>query len=202
MRKREREPEPRSWGEILQRRVAERDQPPAREFYSLPGIRLYADGGIFADTTPVTDAEPPAACDTHIYSSTAIFDPAEPGKPRGIYPRRDHGLDITRWPAAHRPDPADETAPTRVACRDRKVRDYDAVTGAPFEDSFKSSVHRILEKREQGRSLSLTRKIDPVSNTFPTAELEAARVPNEADGSWTTSCRRCPGTSSGRDWAP
>jgi hypothetical protein len=180
MTRREREPEPKSWGEILQLRAAERAQPPAREFYSLPRTRVHTDGGIFADTTPVADAEQHPVCDTHMYSSTALFDPAEPGRPRGIRPPRDHGLSITHWRPPRPPEPPDETKPDRVGRRDRKVRDYDAVTGVPFEDSFKSSVQRILEKREQGRSLSLNRKIDLVSNTFPTAELEATRLPNEA----------------------
>jgi hypothetical protein len=56
------------------------------------------------------------------------------------------------------------------------VRDYDAVSGVPFENFFKKSVQDILDRREHATALSMKRSLDPLSHTFPTASLEETRV--------------------------
>jgi hypothetical protein len=177
LRKREVEPEPKSWAELLNRKVAERNKPPAREFYVRPEIKRYEEGGVFWDDRKLPmDPEDVVLADTHLYATTQIFDPEEQ-KRRWIRPRHDSGRDIISWPA--KSVPASPEKQHRVMRRDLKPRDYDLISGKPFDNGFKATVKQVLDKRETARNHSMTRSIDPISLTFPTAELERTRGPEE-----------------------
>jgi hypothetical protein len=165
--------EPKSWGELLQRREAERNQPPPPEAYAPPQVRHYPCAGIFSDSTFLS-CEKLIACDTHLYATTALFDPEEaPEQPRRVLPSHDHGLDILSWP---KPLPGRPLERARVAARDRQVRDFDAITGVPIGHFFKARVQELLDRRERATAISMRRTIDPVSQTFPTASLEETRA--------------------------
>lgn len=167
--------EPESWGEFLKQYERGRNHPPPLESYKRDEIVVHEEGGIFSDTRKLETGSVPIHVDTHIYSTTAIFDPLEE-KPRRKIVARDHGLDFLAWPKK----PKEEQIPARFSKRDGQVRDYNAITGVPFESNFKSTVKHIIDTREVAKSVSLRRSIDPVSNTFPTAELEATREEQEA----------------------
>jgi hypothetical protein len=114
-----------------------------------------------------------------LYSTTAIFDPEEDKGPRRIPPTRDHGFDLTAWPKQPRTKSTTEI-PHRTMARDIKNRDYDMISGVPFENSFKSSLQQILATREQSQQFNQRRTISPISNTFPTKALEDTRAEAEA----------------------
>jgi hypothetical protein len=170
--------EPKSWAEILQRRSGERHDPPPREFYVRNPIRHYDDAGIFPDSSTLP-FDPPPKCDTHLYSSTAIFDPPEAKGPRRIPPKHDHGLELVAWPKPVRKDQSAE-APKHLTFRDRKVRDFDMITGVPFESPFKATLAKVYAKREQSQQFSQTKRMSPVSHHLPTEALDEAEVREQA----------------------
>lgn len=181
------QPEPKTWGELLKQREAERNQPPPKEAYIPPTITIHQEGGIFPDTnfSPDPDADPSSndiPLDTHFYSTTSIFDEEEE-KPRPVKPSHDHGNEPFIWPMKTKyerelEEPVKQT--TRKSYRDIKTRDFDMITGVPFENGFKSTVKRLLDQKEKSNSFKLRRSFDPISNTFPTEELETTRLQNEA----------------------
>ncbi|KAK8889322.1 hypothetical protein M9Y10_034068 [Tritrichomonas musculus] len=180
------QPEPKSWGELLKQREAERNQPPPKEAYIPPEITIHKEGGIFPDTnfSPDPDANPSSdniVVDTHFYSNTSIFDEQEE-KPRPHVIARDHGNEPFIWPmkTKYERELEQPVKQTRTSYRDIKTRDFDMITGVPYENGFKSTVKRLLDQKEKSNTFRMNRSFDPISNTFPTDELETTRLRDEA----------------------
>ena len=165
--------EPKTWGEILKQYESQRIQPPPPDAYVKQKIVRHEDGGIFADTTKM-EGDTEVRCDTRLYSTDQVFAPDDLPKPRRPAVQRDHGFEIFAWPK-RQPRAEPERPPSLT-----NTRDFNILTGAPIEGRFKSTVKHLLDQRDQARTASMRRSIDPVSNTFPTAELEATRGQQEA----------------------
>ena len=178
MYKKETEPEPKSWAELLKQEEARRNNPPDKSFYVKQKIVTHPEGGIFArdveENPELTKSLMPM--DTKLYSSTAIFDPPEE-KPRNFKPSHDHGLDLLTWDPNNKP--FDDEEKTRVFKRIKppyQNDDYDSITGVSKVSPFKNTVQQILKQREYSQKVMATRTFDPVSNTFPSASLEETRL--------------------------
>ena len=179
-------PEPKTWGELLKQREADRNRPPPKEAYIPQTITIHPEGGIFPDTnfSPDPDADESSndiPLDTHFYASTSIFDEQEE-KPRPHKEAHDHGNDPFIWPmkTKYERELEEPKKQTRTSYRDLKTRDFDMITGVPYENGFKSTVKRLLDQREKSATFKMHRNFDPISNTFPTEELESTRLQNEA----------------------
>lgn len=168
---------PKSWGELLQQYEKQRIQPPPPDAYVKQRIVKHEDAGIFSDTSS-TGADTSVMCDTRLYSTDQVFAPEEPAKPRRPAIQRDHGFEIFAWPK--RQPRAEPERPPQLQKTSTTVRDFNLLTGAPLESPFKATVKQVIEQRAQARNASMRRKDDPISNTFPTSELEAMRTAQEA----------------------
>lgn len=173
--------EPKSWAEILKQREAERNQPPPRDSYTRPVIKKYEEGGIFAidsDGKSHIDPDDYVMTDTHMYSTTSIFDPEEE-KPQHFKPSHDHGIDFLAWPKKSKYAKPEPQKARPITKRDEKTRDFDLISGKPFASGFKSTVKTLLDQKEQSKQFRVSRSFDTITNTFPTQELEATRAQNE-----------------------
>lgn len=178
--------EPKTWADVLKQKESERNQPPPKDAYIRQSVVVHQDAGIFPDSnySPDPNSEKDNVfVDTHFYSTTQIFDDDEPKKiiPK---PNHDHGNEPFIWHTKTKYERAREdktsTQSTRLTHRDIKTRDFDMITGVPYENGFKSTIKRLLEQKEKSNTFRLNRSFDPVSNTFPTAELESTRLQGEA----------------------
>ena len=177
MRKKQTEPEPKSWAELLKQEEARRNNPPDKSFYVKQKIKEYPDGGIFAkeveDNPEYTANIIPT--DTHLYSTTSIFDPPEE-IPRKFKPSHDHGLKLLAWDEKQKPFDDEEKTRTFHRIKPNYQNDeYDSITGVAKVSPFKHTVQQILKQREYSQKVMQTRTFDPVSNTFPSASLEETR---------------------------
>lgn len=172
--------EPRSWVEILKQREAERNNPPTKEYYEKPVIKKYEDGGIFPDYSiaPLPDDLKKIDIDTDIYLDSLV----QVKKPERIKVKKvahDHGKDLLSWGKG----PYDDELKPRAF---RKIKppflneDYNNLTGLPKDSPFKYTVNRILQQREKSQKAMQARQFDPISNTFPTSELEEQRIAIES----------------------
>jgi hypothetical protein len=175
------DPKPKSWAELLKQREAERQIRPGPEFYCTTRPKPQVEAGIRCLAPPENPVETPKL-DTHLYATTYIFDPEEK-KPQITHPTRDHGTDITRWPK--RSPEEREDATNAVLAQNRlkgfpKVQlesgDCDIVSGVPHKRPFTAAVEHIQGNRAYASKCSQHRKIDPVSNQFPSAALEAKHL--------------------------
>lgn len=164
-----------TWGDYLREYDEGRRRPPPPESYSRHQVVKYKDAGIIPDSVTECRVNPAdiVPCDNHLYATTALFDPEEK-KPRPVRPPRDHGKDIVSWPKK----PIVIDTPPFVPRM--KPRDFDVITGAALESPFKTTVKQLMERRESALQSSMRRSMDPISNTFPTAQLEATRGSQEA----------------------
>ena len=182
MKKKQTEPEPKSWAELLKQEEAKRNQPPDKSYYIRQKIQTYQEGGIFAEQSEKQNEELHETfvpVDTHIYASDTIFDPPEEEKPRKkVKTMTDHGLKLLAW--GQKPF-ADEEKPRMM----KRIKpnyqndDFNSVTGVPKHSPFKNTVQTILKQREQSQKVMQSRTFDPVSNTFPSESLENTRMQDE-----------------------
>ncbi|OHT10644.1 hypothetical protein TRFO_04144 [Tritrichomonas foetus] len=178
-------PEPKSWADLLKQKESERNQPPPKEFYVKEKITVHEEGGIFPDTSVLQMDEPKEFVDTSFYATDQLFQEEEADKnPRPFKPNHDHGNEPFIWPTKNRyireKEDAEKLKTRPLTKRDQKNRDFDLITGVPFENGFKNTVKQLLDQKEKSNSFRMSRNFDPISNTFPTAELETTRLNKEA----------------------
>ncbi|EAX93657.1 hypothetical protein TVAG_091920 [Trichomonas vaginalis G3] len=182
MIKRPGEPEPKSWAELLKQEEARRNAPPDKSFYVREKIKQYQDGGIFGQEPEPNEeyTKTKINCDSHFYATDNLFDPPEEVK-RKVKPSNDHGLDLLSWNG--KKGFKDEAKPRqmREITPSYENTEFDSVTGVAKTNAFKNSITQILKQRERSEKIMATRSIDPISNTFPTANLEATRAKSELD---------------------
>lgn len=179
--------EPTSWAEVLKQREAERNMPPDPSFYTRHKIKKYEDAGIFAVesddeeefTKYMTESHMPKT-DTRLYVTDNIIEDEvkAPPKPK---PRKDHGLDLLSWNNQKEFADQEKVRKMKRISPSYENKEFDSVTGVPKANAFKNSITQILKQRERSEKIMATRTIDPVSNTFPTANLEATRAKSELD---------------------
>lgn len=176
---------PKSWGDLLRQREAERNAPPPKEFYVKSERKYYKDAGIIPTAgSDMRTQNPIFNMDTHFYATTHIFDPLDE-KQRHVKPSHDHGLGITAWPTKTKEEREAEdlaalTNRTHRRYPQTERREFDVVSGVPHQSAFKSGVQQILKQREIAAQSETTRAFNPVSNTYPTEALESRRINDEA----------------------
>jgi hypothetical protein len=184
--KRPREPEPKSWAELVQQRQAARTAGPPLECYRQLDPIPPRPAGILPVAGPDSPSRATEKIDTHIYKTTMLFEPADPS-PHPERAARDHGRVITAWLEQSQREREDEVTAALEVRRQRgfphvqfESCDYDLVSGVPYESPFKATVDGILKKRETAGRCESQRRINPVSHRMPTDALEAHRTEAEA----------------------
>lgn len=178
MHRKQVEDEPKSWADILKQKEAEYNKPPPPSFYVKEKIVTHEEAGIFPEPAPETPSNSDIYMDTHYYATTNIFDPEEE-KPRNVRPSKDHGKDLLTW---GKKKPFDDEEKPRMMTRINPFPqndDYNQITGVHKNHQFKNTVNQILKQRETNQKVMSQRTFDPISNTFPSDELEVQRTTKE-----------------------
>ena len=170
--------EPSSWEDILIQRQSERNNPPDKKYYLKEKLIEHKEGGIFPNTTEDFESSNtiPINIDTSIYNSTSIYEIDEV-KPRKFKPSKDHGLDLLSWDKNSKKELSNnfnKTSSIRANYNNDK-KEFDIVTGNNKKSQFKSTINEILFQKELSQKISKNRTFDPISNTFPTNDLENQR---------------------------
>jgi hypothetical protein len=182
--KRAPEPEPKSWAELLKQREADRMKAIPSHCYRQLDPILPRPAGILPVAAP--DTPPPTdKTDLHIYATTSRFDPKEPVPPPDV-PRHDHGPDIVQW---REKSQTDREAETNAIIEARRLRgfprvqfessNYDLISGVPYQAPFTARVDEIRKRREAAHLWDTQRKVDPVTDRFPSELLESQRIAND-----------------------
>ncbi|KAH0794355.1 hypothetical protein GPJ56_001648 [Histomonas meleagridis] len=175
--------QPTCWEDILKEREAERNRPPPPEAYIRPEIHKYEEGGIFSktefDDSDKKNEVDDIPIDPSFYTTASMEGDDSQTKRRKFKKIQDHD-DAFQWPKYTKYQRQTEKAPTCTTRRDLESRDFDVISGLSHKESnFKSTIKQILDKKETYKQFKLSRQIDPISNTFPTEELESTRKQQE-----------------------